>query len=149
MVTPMKKLSHLIQSLFIFIAIMFTVNLSMAPVASAASCGSGGNSTATFDLLPAWYDGLCDNGAIKSPAAVGGIGQFLTIIILNVVEIMLYLTGYLSLGFIIWGGFKFMISGENSSGVASARKTILNAVIGLIISIFAVAIVNLVSGAFN
>lgn len=149
MVTPMKKISHLVQSLFIFIAIMFTVNLSMAPVASAASCGSGGNSKATFDLLPAWYDGLCDNGAIKSPAAVGGIGQFLTIIILNIVEIMLYLTGYLSLGFIIWGGFKFMISGENSSGVASARKTILNAVIGLIISIFAVAIVNLVSGAFN
>ena len=121
-----------------------------APIAKAA--GSVGCGTSPF--FPRWYDnGICVGGQIQSPNAMGttasstgdSIGRWVTIIALNIVQMILYAVGYISLGFIIYGGFKFMISGDSSSGTAAARKTIQNAVIGLIISIMSVAIVKLVT----
>lgn len=131
---------------FGFVASFFAVPLVAQPVA-AQQCGAGG-----FTLLPAWYKGLendCSKGGVKSPKEYGkGLDGWIFKIALNIIEAGLYITGYVSLGFIIWGGIKFMLYGDNSQGVAGARKTIQNAVIGLVISIFAVAIVNVVSGAF-
>ena len=122
-----------------------------APATTTPATTTTGASGTSFTLLPPWYKGLDGgtNGGLKSPNDVGGLQKWLTILALNLVTDMLYVTGYVSLGFIIWGGFKFMLNGDNSSGVASARKTIQNAVIGLVISIFAVAIVNAISGAFG
>lgn len=138
-----------------FMLPVLAVSTVMAPAASAAACDNG-----TITFFPRWYDGLCDSkGRIISPndvnvgggdkaAATGNkLGAWVTIIALNVVAMLLYAVGYVSLGFIIFGGFKYMTSGDNSSGTVAARKTILNAVIGLILSIMAVAIVNFVAGA--
>lgn len=104
-------------------------------------------------LLPRWYDGLCKNGTdkIESPVSGGGdtgtqLGTFLAKIAMNIVTIILYIVGYVSLIFIIVGGFKYMTGGDNSSGTVAARKTIQNAVIGLILSIASVAIVKFVAG---
>jgi hypothetical protein len=58
---------------------------------------------------------------------------------------MLQLVGYISVAFIIYGGFIFMTAG-GSDGAAKGRTTLLNAIIGLVISIASVAIVNLVTG---
>lgn len=106
---------------------------------------------ASFTLLPPWYKGLekggCGEG-LKSPSEVG-LAKFIYKIILNVTEAMFYIVGYVSLGMIIWGGFKYMLFGDSSGGIEAAKKTIMNAIIGLIISIFAVIIVNVVSGAFS
>ncbi|RYF28406.1 MAG: hypothetical protein EOO17_04890 [Chloroflexi bacterium] len=116
------------------------VNAQPPAAANGASCGGG-----SFLSFPRWYDGICEgDGQIKSPEAVGGLGNFIWTIVLNIIQMMLYLVGLISLAFIIWGGFKYMISGDNSSGTASARKTILNAVIGLVLSIMSFAIVNAV-----
>ena len=102
----------------------------------------------SFLTLPPWYKGLATGSGcsdIKSPNDVGGIGNFIWIIALNIVEIMLRLAGYASVAFIIYGGYKYMISAGSADGVAGAKKTILNAVVGLVISIAAVAIVRTVS----
>lgn len=98
----------------------------------------------------AWYRGLQydDNCDIKNPGSVpGGISTFIWTIVLNVIELLLQLVGYVAVGFIIVGGFKFFMSAGSSDGIAKARKTITNAVVGLIISIFSVAIVNAIVGA--
>lgn len=148
MVKNMKKTLTRIKTLIAAMIVIpsFVALTPMVPVASAATCGP-----AAFTLLPPWYKGLekgCGQG-IKSPKDYGkGLNGYIFKIALNIIEALLYVTGYVSLGFIIWGGFKFMLFGDNSSGVASARKTIQNAVIGLVLSIFSVAIVNVVSGAF-
>ena len=136
-----------------FLIALFAVPLAPVSVSAAAQqCGAGG-----FTLLPPWYKGLekgCSSGTsgtggVKSPAEYGkGLDGWILKIALNIIEALLYVTGYASLGFIIWGGMKFMLYGDNSQGVASARKTIQNAIIGLVISLFAVAIVNVISGAF-
>lgn len=121
--------------------------LTQATTAAAVDSSCKKSSIVTF---PAWYENLCkDDKSIASPSDVGGIGKFVTIIVMNVVTMLLYLVGYVSLIFIIWGGFKYMISGDNSSGTAAARQTILNAVIGLILAIMAVAIVQAIAGAIK
>ena len=116
------------------------------PATTSDPCAAG-----SIVAFPRWYDGLCKNengkASIKSPQDVGGIPRFVTIVAMNLVTILLMVVGYVSLAFIIWGGFKYMYSGYNSSGVASARKTIMNAVIGLVLSIMSVAIVKVIAGA--
>ena len=102
--------------------------------------------TSSFLTLPAWYNGLLDSDCeIKSPTEVGGFTQFVTKIGLNVVEMILRLSGYASAAFIIYGGYKYIYSAGSPDGMVSARKTIMNAVIGLVISIAAVAIVNTIA----
>lgn len=162
----MKTKKHFTKTIIITGALLLT---SLSPVAVAAASPSSetmvtnttpislsflaqsGATSTSFTLLPAWYKGIDGgtNGGLKSPSDVGGLQKYLSIIALNLITDLLYIAGYVSLGFIIWGGFKFMIMGDNSSGVAAARKTIQNAVIGLVLSISAVAIVNAISGAFG
>lgn len=49
-----------------------------------------------------------------------------------------------AVGFIIFGGFQYMLSQGEPERTKGARSTILNALIGLAISLSAVAIVNLI-----
>ncbi len=100
--------------------------------------------------FPAWYRGLTDGDCnIKSPTDSGGLPKFVWTIALNFIEIMLQLVGYISVAFIIVGGFTYMTSAGSPDGAARSRKTITNAVIGLVISIFSVGIVNVVTGALK
>lgn len=110
--------------------------------ADKAACDS------TFLGIPAWYNGLAADGDCTiSPNsnAENGLSSFIWRIALNLVEAILRIVGYATVGFIIYGGYKYMISAGSPDGMTAARKTILNAVIGLVISIAAVAIVRTVS----
>lgn len=60
------------------------------------------------------------------------------------VNIMLFAIGILAVIMIIWGGIRYVLSGGDSGAVSSAKKTILYAVVGLIVAILAYAIVNFV-----
>ena len=73
-----------------------------------------------------------------------GIGTYIGIIALNVIEIVLQLIGYIAAFFIIYGGFMYMTQGSEASKVEQAKKTIIGAVIGLVISMSSIAIVNLI-----
>lgn len=107
-----------------------------------------------FLTFPPWYRNLTDESkdcALVSPTALGGksetqLSRYITQIVLNVVEIMLQLVAYITVGFIIWGGFMYLTSGGNSSKITAARQMIQNAVIGLIISLFAVVAVSFIAG---
>ena len=144
-----RQIVYKIKLAFVGIFIgLLTVAAIGHPAAAQQSGGSSDScAPASIVAFPHWYDGICEGGKIKSPNEVGGIGKFVTVIALNIVTILLMVVGYVSLAFIIWGGFKYMYSGDNASGTAAARKTILNAVIGLVLSIMSVAIVKVVAGA--
>lgn len=112
------------------------------PQTAAAAC------TTSFFGIPAWYKGMVDDQCnIKDPAAFGGLSNYIWRIALNIVEILLITAGYVAVAYIIYGGFKFITSAGAPDDSAKARKTIINAVVGLIISIFSVAIVNVVTTA--
>lgn len=79
----------------------------------------------------------------------GGDSLELTSVIKLIIDVLLYFIGALSVVMIIYGGFKYVTSSGESSAVASAKNTILYAVIGLIVSVLAFGIVNFVIGLFD
>jgi hypothetical protein len=61
---------------------------------------------------------------------------------LAIIEIMLRLGGIMAIGFIIYGGYKYILSQGEPDKTKGARQTIVNAFIGLIITILASVSVN-------
>lgn len=62
---------------------------------------------------------------------------------------MLLVIGIISVVMLIYGGFRYIISGGDNKKVADAKNTILYAIIGLIISLLAYAIINFVITAIT
>jgi hypothetical protein len=65
-------------------------------------------------------------------------------LLLAVFEIILRVGGLVAVGFIIYGGIQYLISQGEPEKTKGARTTIINALVGLFISMSAVAIVNLI-----
>lgn len=109
--------------------------------------------------IPKWYRGLVDaNCEIVKPedkvdnngkVIEDGLQHFVTIIILNVGDMLLRIVGLAAAGFIIVGGFKYMFAQGESGKVVAAKKTIVNALIGLVIAMISMVIVNFVFNIFK
>lgn len=65
-------------------------------------------------------------------------------VLLAVFEIILRIGGLAAIGFVIFGGFQYLMSQGEPEATKGAKSTILNAVIGLAIMLSAVAIVNII-----
>ncbi len=105
--------------------------------------------------IPPWYRGLTSDYPkclIDSPAKAGKadgkegvhLSNFIWKIALNIVEMIIVITAYVTVFFIIYGGFQFITGGSNPGMIEKGRKTITNAAIGLAISMAAIAIVNII-----
>ena len=116
----------------------------LLPITASAACCS-----IKYLTLTALYTELLDRSCeINSPDIVGGLSPFIWKIVSNVIEIALQAVAYISVGFIIYGGYLYMIGAGSADKMVNARKTILNAVIGLVISFFSVVAVNLIASRF-
>ena len=62
----------------------------------------------------------------------------------GVIQSLLGVLGILALIIVLIGGFRWMTAGGNEEGVASAKKTIAAGIIGVVIILFAYAIVTFV-----
>lgn len=60
------------------------------------------------------------------------------------INLLLYGVGILSVVMLIFGGFRYIVSGGKKESVTAAKNTILYAIIGLLVAIFAFAIINFV-----
>ena len=142
----------------LLISVAFVISLLVVPVvgqtAHAAPIdrggGGGGHPCETSFLgFTAWYRGIVDSKCnITKPSGSNGLQKFIWTIVLNIIDDMLRVVGLACVIFIIYGGFKYMTSTGSSDGMSKAKTTILNAIIGLVISVMSVAIVNLVVGSF-
>ena len=70
----------------------------------------------------------------------------ITKLIKNAVNLLSWVIGIVSVLMIMFGGFKYVTSGGDSSGVASAKSTIIYAVIGLVVAVLAQILVRFVIG---
>ena len=70
-------------------------------------------------------------------------------IIKTIVEVLLTAVGAISIIMIVIGGILFALSSGDAQKAAKARSTVLYAVVGLAVSLFASAIVNFVFNRFN
>lgn len=81
--------------------------------------------------------------AAKGDGAAEGVSDPNTTV-KNFVNIFLWVVGILSVVMLIWGGVRYITSAGDSNKVTAAKNTIMYAVIGLVVAIFAFAITNFV-----
>ena len=62
----------------------------------------------------------------------------------QITNTILYIVGIIAVIMLIIGGIKYVVSGGDSKKVTDAKNTVLYAIIGLVIAVFAYAIVNFV-----
>lgn len=90
------------------------------------------------------------SAADRIKTGAGGTGQAaagsptVEQLIANVANILLFIVGAIAVIMIIISGIRYVVSQGDSGAVKSAKDTILYSVIGLVVAIFAYAIVNFV-----
>jgi hypothetical protein len=101
--------------------------------------------------LPTWYSYLPgQTDAIDPSKCIPTINSYnqLPAIGLAVVDILLHLAGLLAVAFVMYGAFLYVTSHGEPDRVSSAKDTLINAIIGLVIVLLAIAIVSFVGGLF-
>lgn len=101
----------------------------------------------TFLGLKPWFDGLLNASdcSVKTPTQ-DELPSFVWTIVLNIIYDVMLVVGTVAMGFIIYGGYLFIVSEGDTSKAGKAKKTLSAAVIGLIIAVLATLIVNMITG---
>ncbi len=146
-------IKKLIVSLTILLSLV-TGTSAMLPSQASAQVASGCDKSQDYFLgFPTWYKYLeigpkgTDKCAIKGPAnSEGGLDFQAAIprILLAIVDILLRLAAMVSIVYVIYGGFRYILSQGEPDSTRQAKGTIITSIIGLVITIFSTAIVNLV-----
>ena len=123
----MKKAIKITSKIILGIATVFTLTAGRVLALSGAREGA---EAARGDEMPA--------------ELVGPNGIFT-----NVTNTILYIVGAVSVIMLVYGGFRYIVSGGDSKKVTDAKNTILYAIIGLIISFLAYAIVHFIINAIS
>ena len=102
------------------------------------------NST-TFLGVPAWYeyltvenDGSGGGCRVKAPEGKSAI----ILIALALVDILLRLSALVALIFVVYGGFRFTTAQGSPDAISKGKKTVVNALVGLVIAVLASQIVK-------
>lgn len=116
-------------------AIITTTGFSLLATAGQAFATSG-----SLDPCPqnSQFNTLCKLQA-------GQIGS----VVSSAVTIILIIATLIALFFLIWGGLRWILSGGDKAKVEEARKTIIGAIVGLIIAFLAYFILTLVLSIFG
>ena len=81
-------------------------------------------------------------------AAGGANEKGVDVRVKDIINVLLFIIGVVSVIMIIIGGIKYTLSNGDSSAITSAKNTIMYAVIGLVVALLAYAIVNFVVSTF-
>ncbi len=135
MISMIKKMS---ASLLLVPALVLGIGLFAPAVPAAqAACDPGtGLGGALGD------DGCVQEAAEGSGMQMGDLFGGSDSIIRNVINIMLFIVGILSVIMVIWGGISYVLSRGDPEKVKNSKNIILYSVVGLIIAIIAFALVN-------
>lgn len=141
-----KVLTHFIASIALFFVFSITAVVAQQPAtpppANPAPVGGTVADNICKGVLSAETGSFTRGTTIEScfEEADSGFG-FLVRRIINIFSVVV---GAVSVIMIIIGGFRYIISGGDSSGVSSAKNTILYAVVGLVIVLFAQVIIRFI-----
>ncbi len=82
-----------------------------------------------------------DDGQAYEVATIQGFGCLLA----NVFSVAITVIGLAAFAMLLYGAFRYQLSGGNSKGVEDARKTITFALIGVVVALSAFIILNLIA----
>lgn len=143
----MKKI---ILALAILVASIATSITLLPQDTYAAACEPPGQHVLG---LRAWYDGIAtgDPCTVPSDAFKGedNIKKNVWLIVLNIASSVLGVVGYLAICFVIWGGYQYMLARGDPGKVERGKKTITNALIGLVICQLASTISGMIADIVN
>lgn len=149
----MNKLSTMLVGVAIIPLAMLFSQVALQENSYASSPSSDCNET--FLTMPAWFNGLAGKVSgsgcmVLSPTEIypgddNALSKYVSRIVLNAIAIGTQLAMYLAFLFILYGGFQFLTSGGSPDAAARARKTVLNAMVGVVIALGASAIIGKIS----
>lgn len=124
------------EKLKMMIAGLLTVPLLAVGVTALVPAG---DVYAQADLSQGVSGGLAaaDTGSSANTKGINGI-------VTTIINVLLYIIGLISVIMIIIGGIRYATSNGDANSVTAAKNTILYAIVGLVVAIFAWAIVNFV-----
>ncbi len=128
----MRRIKSLVTS---FLASLALLVFAFPAIALAAPCnpGAGGN----FLSFPTWYKYLeGEDVSGKCTPVVNSPSDAIPVLV-AIVEILLRIIGLAAVAFVVYGGFRYITSQGQPDATKSARQTIQNAFIGVVISIIA------------
>ena len=127
---------HLL-SILVVPALVLSFSAFAAPASnvSALSIGDGAGSAKGDDQTSCLFgtEAGCDG---KTP------------LFRTITNVLLFIIGAVSVIMLILGGFRYTISQGDSTAIQNAKNTILYAIIGIVVSVLAFAIVNFVISNF-
>ena len=109
----------------------------------------------TFLMFRPWYHGLCfdskDNPVPPDDDSEEGeeFTKFVWVIIMNIAYDLFAAVGVIATGYVIYGGYAFLTSGGDSGKAAKAKKALIGAVVGILVSLSATMIVDTITGAIG
>lgn len=120
----------------------------MAP-ANVAAEGLGDGSCGAPTLLGfrPWYQDLCTGDIrgtdeVVQPKDENETVTFIWTVVLNILYDLFLAVGYLALGFVVYGGFLYIMAQGDPGKAAKGQKTLTSAIIGTILAMAATVIVN-------
>lgn len=147
-----------------------STSLMLKPASASAAVAAGCDGSRNFLIFPTWYKYLDIGPDGNDPCAIiGPVAPALdeegnpafddegnpatefdweagaSRVGIAIVEILLRIATLAALGFVIYGGFRYITSQGEPDGTKSAKQTILNALIGLVISLLATGIVAFIA----
>ncbi len=151
------KIKRLILAFVVLCSIFSATLIALPATANAASAANCNKESSSFLGFPTWYKYLNPNFDGKDcklslPKDVNGNTDFSKVVppvLLAIFEIILRLGGLVAVGFVIYGGFQYVLSQGEPDKAKNARGTIINALIGLVITILSTAIVSLVANGVS
>lgn len=137
------------------VSVLIAVHPAGAVNVFESSCGggSGGTGTGTGGTGNTGGAGGSAGGGSLSGTSSGGTicdsqGDDFYEIMKTIINTILMVLGMVAVIMIVIGGIRYTTSNGEASQIQSAKNTVLYAVVGLIVAIFAYAIVNFVIEAF-
>ena len=108
--------------------------------AHAIDCSSAGGSQG--------YGAVClptDPTGVSNHFGSGGVEG----LIIFIIDLLLAFAAILAVLFIIIGGYKYIFSGVSEKSAESGKKTLINAIIGLVIIILSYAIITVLANTIS
>lgn len=141
-------MNKIIIGMFIAFILSFGVFSIVKQPVYASSQIACHNKTSFFGI-PAWYEYLPlkydDQTTDCTVDTSGTTGNVAVLIGLAIVDILFRVSAVVAVVFVVYGGFMFVISQGDPAKIVSARKAILNAVIGLVIVLLASQLVKFIA----
>ena len=136
----------MIKKIICLIAILFSISLTTIAPTYATEDGEE-SSTETHDFgdcvfflgLKSWDCGLENPNTIQGQEA---LSSSIWTIVVNVLDNITVLAAYLIIGYIIYGGYLYLLSGGESNKVVTGKKAIIHGITGLAIVSLANIIMN-------